>query len=160
MAKTDHDRAGSLYRPRPLAAQQRRVIDTLILSSLPLHSEVIRHCAITPAPLPRRRGSAVNCLVSPTVLSIRFFDAPPDDEIDVLFVAPFAVLAGEDTPTLPEHGPSVVGCTPTFDGPCCLTKFVVSGRTGAFTGFGCVALPDTGSRPTVFRREVYLRKTI
>ena len=63
---------------------------------------------ITPAPLPRRRISASSCPAPCSEFLIHFYDAPANRSPDVLAVAPCAVPALAETPSLPEHGPSLV----------------------------------------------------
>ena len=109
---------------------------------------------INPAPLTRLRLSARACPGPPSEFSIHFSDAPADHSPDVLAVTSCAAPTSADTPSLPEHGPGLVGGTITLDDASFTTKITVHSGTTASTVFGCVALLDTGSPQTFTHRDV------
>ena len=83
-----------------------------------------------------------------------FSDASADHSPDVLVVASCAAPTPADTPSLPEHGPDLVGGTITLDDASFTTKITVHSGTTASTVFGCVALLDTGFPQTFISRDV------
>ena len=99
---------------------------------------------INPAPLTRLWRSARACPDPPSDFFTHSFGAPADHSPDVLAVASCAAPNPEDTPSLPEHGPGLVGGTITLDDASFTTKKTVHSGTTASTVFGCVALLDTG----------------
>ena len=107
---------------------------------------------INSAPLPWLRNSASAIPGPPSEFSRNFSDAPADHSLNVLAVAPCAVLAFLDAPSLPEHGPSLVRGTITLVDAYFTTKFFVHSGTTAFTAFGFVALFETGyiGSPQIF----------
>ena len=109
---------------------------------------------INPAPLTRLWRSARACPDPPSDFFTHSFGAPADHSPDVLAVASCAAPTPEDTPSLPEHGPGLVGGTITLDDASFTTKKTVHSGTTASTVFGCVALLDTGSPQTFIRRDI------
>ena len=104
-----------LYRARPPSPQYGRV-GTLPSSPkfcTPASSEGINW--INSALVPRLWVSARAYLGPLSEFSASFSGAPADHSPDVLAVAPCNVPALTDTPTLPEHGPNLVGGTITLD---------------------------------------------
>ena len=88
-------------------------------------------------------------------VSINFTDAPADHSPDVLAVAPCTIPALANTPSLPEHSPSLVRSTITLDNASFPAKIATNNSgTATSTAFGCVTLLETGSPHTFIRREV------
>ena len=109
---------------------------------------------INPTPLTRLRVSARACLGPPSECSTHSSDAPADHSPDGLAVAPCAAPTLADTPSLPEHGPGLVGGTVTLDDASSTTKIIVHSGTTAFTVFDCVVLLDTDSSQAFICRDV------
>ena len=85
--------------------------------------------------------------------STQFSDAPADHSPVVLTVTRCTVPTLADTPSLPEHGPSLVEGTITLVDTY-FAKIVVHSVTTESPACGCVALLDTGSSQAFFCRNV------
>ena len=86
--------------------------------------------------------------------SVHFPDAPGDYCPDVPAVAPCAIPALVDTPSLLDLRANLVGGTMTLGDASFTIKIAVHSGTAASTAFDCVALLDTRSSQTFIIQDV------